>query len=72
MKPKAIIACSSNRQIEYVYTKQQLDELAELTDLHPEIVSDLSQGDFSEVEYLFSTWGMLRPTEEEIAKYLPI
>jgi phosphoglycerate dehydrogenase-like enzyme len=23
------------------------------------------------VEYLFSTWGMLRPTEEEIAKYLP-
>ncbi len=71
MKPKAIIVCESTRQIEYVYTKKQLDELATLTVLHPEIVSDLSQGDFSEVEYLFSTWGMLRPSEEEIAKYLP-
>ena len=71
MKPKAIIVCENTRNIDYVYTKAQLAELAELTDLHPEIVSDLSQGDFTQVEYLFSTWGMLRPSEEEIAKYLP-
>ena len=71
MKPKAIIVCENTRNIDYVYTKAQLAELAELTDLHPEIVSDLSQGDFTQVEYLFSTWGMLRPSEEDIAKYLP-
>ena len=47
MKPKAIIVCESTRQIEYVYTKKQLEELAALTVLHPGIVNDLSQGDFS-------------------------
>lgn len=71
MKPKAIIVCSSTANIDYVYTKEQLAELAELTDLYPEIVSDLSQGDFKDVEYIFSTWGMLAPSGEEIAKYLP-
>ena len=71
MKPKAIIVCGNDRSIEYVYTKAQLNELAELTDLHPGVVNDLSQGDFKDVEYLFSTWGMLTPSEEEIAKYLP-
>ena len=71
MKPKAIIVCENTRNIEYVYTKKQLDELADIADLPPGIVSDLSQGDFKDVEYLFSTWGMLRPSEEEIAKYLP-
>ena len=71
MKPKAIIVCNNTRNIDYVYTKEQLAELAELTDLYPEVVSDLSQGDFKDVEYMFSTWGMLAPSEEELAKYLP-
>lgn len=71
MKPKAIMVCSTQKNIDYVYTPEQLKELHSLVDMPEEIVSDLSQGDFSDVEYLFSTWGMLRPTEEEIARYLP-
>ena len=71
MKPKAIIVCSTKKNIDYVYTPEQLKELHSLVDMPEEIVSDLSQGDYSDVEYLFSTWGMLRPTEEEIARYLP-
>ena len=71
MKPKAIILCKAPKNIDYVYTKAQLAELAELTDLYPEVVTDLSQGDFKDVEYVFSTWGMLTPTEEELAGYLP-
>ena len=71
MKPKAVILCKAPKNIDYVYTKAQLAELAELTDLYPEVVTDLSQGDFKDVEYVFSTWGMLTPTEEELAGYLP-
>ncbi|MBE6390976.1 MAG: hydroxyacid dehydrogenase [Lentisphaerae bacterium] len=71
MKPKAIIVCNAPANIDYVYTKEVLAELAELTDLYPEIVTDLSQGDFKDVEYMFSTWGMLAPSEEELAAYVP-
>lgn len=71
MKPKAIILCGSPANIDYVYTKEQLAELAELTELYPQVVTSPDQDDFTDVEYIFSTWGMIRMSEEEIARYFP-
>ena len=73
MKYKAIFLCSQPSQIDYVYSPDRKARLAELTDLRPATVTpdELARGGFSDVEIVFSTWGMPSLSEEELAQYLP-
>ena len=69
-KPKAAFLCSNPNAIASVYGKERMARIAELTDLLPEVVTDIDQQDLSEIELVFSTWGMLCLTEEQL-KRLP-
>ena len=71
LKPKAAFLCSDHAKVLSVYGKGRLERIAELTDLLPGIVTDVGQRDLSDVELVFSTWGMLALTEEQLARHLP-
>ncbi len=66
--PKAIILCQSSERVDYVYGAERVAKLAEISDLRAGVFSaeDLLKGDFSDVEYIFSTWGMPSLTEEQL------
>ena len=73
-KPKAALfnedACDGQSEmIDYVYGRKRIDQLAELTDLHPQVVSSHTLADIlDDLEVIFSTWGMPALTEEQIAR----
>lgn len=56
----AILNKTGESIINYVYTREQLQELSELTQLKPGVfdLSAVENGDLEETEVIFSTWGM--------------
>lgn len=70
---KALFMTSSIKKIDEVYTKETRKTLAEsLEFLDPVTSADqLSRPDLADAEIIFSTWGMLPLTKEQLAAYLP-
>lgn len=67
-KYKAAFVCSAPDKVNYVYSDAQKKQIAEITDLMPELVTpqNFDSFDLSEVEVIFSTWGMMNFTEEQL------
>lgn len=73
MKRKAVFfnnnACES---IDYVYGNGRREKVVEMTDMYPEIVSNENFEEhiakLQDIEVIFSTWGMVALSEEQIAK----
>ena len=57
-----------SQTVNTVYTEEQRKKIAELTDLMPEIVDakNFDSLDLSDVEVIFSTWGMMCFTPEQL------
>ena len=71
---KAVIMTERPQNIGAVYSEDLKNRLAAELELLPQCVSKdelISRGDLREVEIVFSTWGMLRLTKDEIKAYLP-
>ncbi len=72
---KAIFLCHNADNIFRVYNAETLSELTALTGIEKKIYTKAdvlnSPELFSDVELVFSTWGMPEFTEDEIKKYLP-
>ena len=72
---KAIFICEKNDKLFRVYHDKTLSELQKLTEVEPniytkaDILCDPTR--FSDVEIIFSTWGMPCFTEDEIKTLLP-
>lgn len=66
---KSIFLSSNPKQIDYVYSAEQQKRIAELTDLIPGVLTaeNFDSMDLSELEVIFSTWGMMNFTEEQFA-----
>ncbi len=69
-KLKAIFLCENDTKINYVYSPEQQKQIAEITDLIPGRLcsQNFDSMDLSELEVIFSTWGMICFTEEQLAK----
>ncbi len=67
-KIKTAFVCRNTSKIPAVFGQDNIDRIAELTDLYPEVVTDktFETTDLSQVECLFSTWGMLEFTEAQL------
>lgn len=65
----AVFLSNLQHNIDYVYSQAQQQEIAELTELMPGIVNSENFYDFdlSEVEVIFSTWGMICFSAEQLA-----
>ncbi len=62
---KSIFVCENPETITRIYTKEQIGDA-------PVVANEqLCSGDYAETEYLFTTWGAPRLTEQEIRTYLP-
>jgi phosphoglycerate dehydrogenase-like enzyme len=74
MKRKAAFIGSEQR-IGSVYTSRIKRELSEIADVFPHVIHrgniEEHAADLRTVEVGFSTWGMLKLSEEEIARYFP-
>ncbi len=72
---RSILVCEKEEKITQVYEESLLLDLREQAGLDPVIYSKedilASPKDFSDVDYLFSTWGMPVFSEEEIGVCLP-
>ena len=70
---KAVFMTSGIRKIDEVYTESTRKALAKKLEFLEPVTSldQLSRPDLAGVEVIFSTWGMLSPTKEQIAEYLP-
>ncbi len=72
---KAIFLCKYTDKIFCVYDAQTVTALQALTGVEKKIYTkaDIEENPalFADVEIIFSTWGMPKFTEEEIAAYLP-
>ena len=72
---RAIFLCEKNDKIFSVYDAETICELQKLTDIEKKIYSKADvvrePNAFSDVDAVFSTWGMPEFTEEEIRAYLP-
>ncbi|MBQ9338292.1 MAG: hydroxyacid dehydrogenase [Lentisphaeria bacterium] len=69
-KFKAAFIDERQKSIDYVYSPEQVREIAELTELRPGLAgaADVDNGSLQDVEVLFSTWGMPVLSEEQLAK----
>lgn len=69
MKPHSAFLCRSEETFRYVYTPEQIAKIGSLTELRPGIFNENSFGneDLSDVELIFSTWGMPSLTPEQLA-----
>ncbi len=69
---KAIFLCDYTPNIEYVYSAAQRAQIAEITQLHPGVVtSDMLVDDaLADTEVIFSTWGMPALTDAQLS-HLP-
>ena len=69
---RMILLCEDHNLVFEVYTDNILSELAQYgLEKKAYKKEDIINGDFSDVEYIFSTWGMAYFTEEEIKRFLP-
>ncbi len=70
MKPKSIILNNLPDRVAMVYTPSSLARIAKLTDLNPTPVSGeaFRSMDVSDVEFIFTTWGMVPLTDEEVQR----
>ena len=68
MKPNAIFLCESTHNVDYVYSPEQRRHIAERVNLRSGIFNraSLETEDFSDVELIFSTWGMPTLTDAEL------
>lgn len=67
-KMKAVFVCAKKETVDYVYSESQRKQIAEVTDLMPEIVNagNFDNVDLKDVEVIFSTWGMMNFTDEQL------
>lgn len=67
-KLKAVFVCAKKETVDYVYSEAQRKQIAEVTDLMPEIVNagNFDSVDLKDVEVIFSTWGMMCFTGEQL------
>ena len=67
-KMKAVFVCAKKETVDYVYSEAQRKQIAEVTDLMPEIVNagNFDSMDLKDVEVIFSTWGMMNFTDEQL------
>lgn len=67
-KMKAVFVCAKKETVDYVYSEAQRKQIAEVTDLIPEIVNagNFDSVDLKDVEVIFSTWGMMCFTDEQL------
>lgn len=67
-KLKAVFVCAKKETVDYVYSESQQKQIAEVTDLMPEIVNagNFDSVDLKDVEVIFSTWGMMNFTDEQL------
>ena len=67
-KLKAVFVCAKKETVDYVYSEAQQKQIAEVTDLMPEIVNagNFDSVDLKDVEVIFSTWGMMCFTDEQL------
>lgn len=67
-KLKAVFVCAKKETVDYVYSEAQRKKIAEVTDLMPEIVNagNFDSVDLKDVEVIFSTWGMMCFTDEQL------
>ena len=67
-KLKAVFVCAKKETVDYVYSEAQRKQIAEVTDLMPEIVNagNFDSMDLKDVEVIFSTWGMMNFTGEQL------
>ena len=67
-KMKAVFVCAKKETVDYVYSEAQRKQIAEVTDLMPEIVNagNFDSVDLKDVEVIFSTWGMMNFTGEQL------
>ena len=67
-KFKAVFVCAKKETVDYVYSEAQRKQIAEVTDLMPEIVNagNFDSVDLKDVEVIFSTWGMMCFTDEQL------
>ncbi len=67
-KYNAVFMSNYANQIDYVYSPAQKQEIAEITNLMPGCVGadHFTEYDLSQVEVIFSTWGMLNLTEDQL------
>ncbi len=75
-KKKAVFLNQDGRKnVDLVYSKEVVNELGQIVDLCPEIISandlESKKNITSKAEYVFSTWGMLSLTKKQIAEYFP-
>lgn len=68
MKPNAIFLCESTHNVDYVYSPEQRRLIAERVNLRSGIFNraSLETEDFSDIELIFSTWGMPALTDAEL------
>ncbi|MBR2633797.1 MAG: hydroxyacid dehydrogenase [Lentisphaeria bacterium] len=72
-KPKAIFLCNQTAKLPLVYGEKNIERIRQNADISDEVVTyDMFvAGDYSDTEYIFSTWGMPALSEEEIRTRLP-
>jgi phosphoglycerate dehydrogenase-like enzyme len=65
---KAVFVCAKKETVDYVYSEAQRKQIAEVTDLIPEIVNagNFDRVDLKDVEVIFSSWGMMNFTGEQL------
>lgn len=68
---KAAFVGADKANFDRVYAEKQLAALAGRVELLPGVFSDIHDEHLADVEAIFSTWGMLSPSEAEIRTYLP-
>lgn len=66
-KLKAAFFCNSETSFNDVFYKEAREEICRLTDMFPERITkqNIDSFDLSEIEVIFSTWGIFIPTEEQ-------
>ncbi len=69
-KYKAMYVCAHPQTISSVYSEAQRQKLAEITDMKEEIVNadNFDSFDLTDREVIFSTWGMMNFSDEQLAK----
>ena len=69
-KLKAVFLSRTPEKIAEVYSPEQQREIAEISELLPGVVTpeNFDRLDLTQVEAIFSTWGMMSFTDEQLAK----
>lgn len=67
---KSVFLCRHPEKVEEVYSPEQRREIAEITDLRDGVVTpeEIASTDLSQIEAVFSTWGMPCLTGEQLGK----